>query len=153
MKSTIPASLAPVIAFALMLAGCDSLTKDINVVEGSVWSRPARVIEDSIGGMGAVYLTIENSGRIADRFVGVETDVSETAEIHEAVMSDGKMTMKRVEGGVEIPPKGRFELAPGRHHIMLIRLKRHLEEGDRFKVKLNFEKRKSIEIESVVKIR
>ncbi len=112
-----------------MLSGCGARFAGISVTENSVSSRPARVIEDSLGGMGAVYLSLENSGC-------------------KAVMVDGKMTMRQVEGGVEIPGKGRFEFKPGSHHIMLVRLKQHLNEGDRFKVTLKFEKGRDVEVES-----
>jgi len=143
-------TLLPLLLATLaILSSCGS--KDVSVVEGSVWSRPAKVIEDAMGGMGAVYLTLENSSDKPVRLIGAESDVAAKVEVHEVVKVDGKMTMRAVEGGVEIPAGGKLELKTGSYHIMLIRLKQHLEVGDKFKVTLKFQDRADIKVESVVK--
>ncbi len=136
----------------VLAAGCGSSLKpgpEIRIE--NVRSRPPRAIEDELGGMGAVYLTIFNDGGKPDRLLGVRTDVAEKVEIHTGSMENGKMTMKPGEGGIEIPAKGKFAFETGRYHIMLIRLKCHLTEGDKFKVVLEFEKSGLLEVEAEVR--
>ena len=136
----------------VLAAGCGSRLKPGPKIRiENVRSRPARAIEDELGGMGAVYLSILNDGGKPDRLLGARTDVAEKVEIHTGSMEKGKMTMKPVEGGIEIPAKGKFAFETGRYHIMLIRLKRHLNEGDKFKMVLEFEKSGLLEVEAEVR--
>lgn len=132
------------------LIGCQSKGTKGPIRISDVWSRPARVIEDDMGGMGVVYLTIENKGRDADRLLGAESAVADAVELHSAAMEGGMATMQALKEGVAIPARGSLELEPGGLHIMLIRLNRHLDEGDSFKVNLLFENAGKIEIESLV---
>ena len=40
-------------------------------------------------------------------------------QIHMTEMTNGVMSMKEVEGGIEIPAGGTIQLEPGGNHVML----------------------------------
>jgi hypothetical protein len=89
--------------------------------------------------MSAIYMKI-NSGGMADKLVKAETSVAETVELHTVEMKDGMMQMREVEGGIDVPATGTLELKPGGYHVMLIGLTQDLKPGEKFNVKLTFEK-------------
>ncbi len=132
-----------------VLTSCGQKAPKISVE--NVFSGPAVVIEDKMGGMGVVYLTLVNKGRVPDRLIRVQSAVANKVEIHEASIKNGRPAMQAVEGGLEIPAKGRIEFRSGGYHIMLMRLKRNLEAGDRFEVVLEFEKSGTMTVESEVR--
>jgi periplasmic copper chaperone A len=98
-----------------------------------VWSRAAPG-----GGVGVLFMSVTDSGP-ADRLTGVSTSVAERAELHETMNEDGVMKMRPV-GGIPVSPEKPLTLAPGGYHVMLMRLKQPLREGDSFPVTLSFEK-------------
>ncbi len=101
--------------------------------------------------VGAGYLTIRNTGSMADTLVSIETPVAGRGEIHEMTMTDGVMRMRRMPNGIETPAGGRAELKPGGTHLMLIDLKQPLVEGGRVPVKLTFKSGAVGEIELPVR--
>lgn len=99
----------------------------------------------------AGYMVIRNKGGEPDRLVGVSADISERAEIHEmSVDANGVMTMRPVEGGVEVPAGGTAELKPGSFHIMFLDLKRGAKAGEKFAGTLTFEKAGAVPVEFAV---
>ncbi len=99
----------------------------------------------------AGYLSIKNSGSEADRLVSISTDVAGKAEIHEmSVDSAGVMTMRPVDGALEIPAGGEVKLAPKGLHVMFMELKQQIKEGENFKATLTFEKAGTVEVEFAV---
>jgi len=87
---------------------------------------------------GAAYLTITNTGDVADRLIGVATPAAAKGEIHEMKVDGGVMTMRPVEGGLEIPAHGSVTLAPGGFHLMFMGLKSPFVEGGKLPVTLTF---------------
>jgi len=96
---------------------------------------------------GAGYMTITNTGTAADRLVKAETPVSGTVELHLMAVKDGVMTMREVEGGIEIPAGETVTLAPGGLHVMMMGLKSKLVEGETFPLTLTFEKAGTVTVE------
>ncbi len=88
---------------------------------------------------GGGYLSIENAGKSADKLVSAQADVSARVELHEMKM-DGDVMRMRELSAVEVPAGKLVELKPGGLHIMFIGLKAPLKQGDKFPVKLKFEK-------------
>lgn len=148
------------------LAACKSESPpgpDIRVE--SVWSRPAIAMGEMSGntgsegatmgpamtGTGAVFMELMNNGREADRLVSAQTDVAEVVEIHETTMQGDVMKMQMLPQGLEIPAEGEVVLKPGSFHIMLIGLKRDLNEGDRISLLLEFEKSDPMTIDAEVR--
>ena len=103
----------------------------------------------SVTATGAAYMTIENTGAGADTLVEVRADAAEKVEIHDMTMDAMVMRMRKVER-LEIPAGARVELAPGGLHIMLIRLRGPLAEGDSVPLTLVFEKAGAVEISAIV---
>jgi len=86
----------------------------------------------------AAYMVIENKGAQADRLVGISSAKAGMAEAHKTEMTDGVMKMKPA-GELEVPAGGRVELKPGGLHIMLMKLKEPLVEGESVTIDLVFE--------------
>lgn len=89
--------------------------------------------------VGAGYMTISNQGAAAVRLTGGETAAAERVEVHNMSMDGGVMTMRPVEGGLEVPAGGSVELKPGGLHLMLIGLKAPLTEGGSVPLTLMFD--------------
>jgi periplasmic copper chaperone A len=96
---------------------------------------------------GAGYVTITNTGDTPDRLVSVKTPVADMSQIHQMKVVDGVMTMRPVEGGLEIPGHGSVTLAPGGFHLMFMGLKQGIMEGSELPVTLTFERNGPVEID------
>lgn len=97
------------------------------------------------------FMKITNNGKEADTLIGGAVDFSEVVEIHEMPMIDGVMKMRQLEGGLDIPPGETVELKPGGYHVMFIKLKKQMIEGEKHKATLTFAKAGDVEVEFVVK--
>ena len=114
------------------------------VQAADVWARAAAT------GNSAAYMILRNGGEAADRLLKAESDVAEAVELHKSTMDGGMMKMAPVEN-VEVPAKGQAELEPGGLHVMLIGLKRELKPDEKIKLRLQFEKGGTQEVEAVVR--
>lgn len=83
----------------------------------------------------AAYANI--SSEQADRLLSVETDIAEKAEIHETKMENGMMSMRPLDA-IEIKADAVTVFEPQGKHIMLMGLKRPLEEGEEVVLALEF---------------
>lgn len=99
----------------------------------------------------AGYLTIKNTGSEADRLIGGTTNFAEIVEVHEMKIDGEIMRMREIEGGLEIPAGREVTLKTGGLHIMFMKLKEQMKEGDTHKVTYQFEKAGSIELDLPVK--
>jgi len=110
------------------------------------WSRATPAGAKVAGG----YFTIVNKGSAPDRLLSISSDISAKAELHEMGVKDGVMTMRPVEGGLEIPAGGKVTLGPGAYHIMFMDLKQPPKEGQMFAATLTFEKAGTVTVEFAV---
>lgn len=88
---------------------------------------------------GGAYLSVSNAGTTGDKLVSASADVAKSVELHEMKMEGDVMRMREVSA-VEVPAGKAVELKPGGLHIMLMGLKAPLKQGDKFPLKLKFEK-------------
>ncbi|WP_336082263.1 copper chaperone PCu(A)C [Thalassospira sp. CH_XMU1448-2] len=88
---------------------------------------------------GAAFFVVVNNGD-ADRIVGVRSDLAAKTELHTHIMDNNVMKMRQVEGGVDVPMHGEVMFKPGSYHVMMMGLKKPLEEGEMVQVILEFEK-------------
>ena len=102
-------------------------------VEGAK-ARPAPLA----GGTGAVYLVLHNHGDTAETFTGAQSPAATAVEIHTTINDNGVMRMRQLEDGIENPPGGTVELAPGGMHLMLVNLAAPLVEGESLDLTLHF---------------
>lgn len=98
---------------------------------------------------GGGFLKIENKGE-ADRLVSASAGVSEVVELHTMSMEGDVMKMQKLDKGIELPAGKTVELKPGGLHIMFIGLKAPLKQGEKFPLKLKFEKAGEVNIEVAV---
>ena len=100
----------------------------------------------------AGYLSIKNNGDTADRLVAVSSAISDKGELHQMSVdpTSGVMTMRPVEGGIEIPAGETVTLEPGNYHLMFVGLKQPAKQGERFKGTLTFEHAGSVEVDYAV---
>lgn len=98
----------------------------------------------------ALYFTIENTSEKADTLFKVTSDLAEKVEIHETYSQDDMMGMRKVDFLV-IKGKSSFELKPGAHHIMLMKLKKDINDGDTGEFVLHFKQAGEIKITATAK--
>lgn len=97
--------------------------------------------------VGAGYMTITNTGTEPDRLVGGSLPQAGKFEVHEMRMENNVMTMRPIDGGLEIKPGQTVKLAPGGYHVMFMQLKEQLKEGEVLKGELVFEKAGKVPVE------
>jgi copper(I)-binding protein len=96
--------------------------------------------------VGGGYLTIANKGAAPDRLIAVTSPSAGMVEIHEMKMVDDVMTMRPVEGGLEIPAGATVELKPGGAHLMFMMVTEPFKEGGEVPVTLEFEKAGKVDV-------
>ena len=98
--------------------------------------------------VGGGFMTITNKGTEADRLVSITApDVSDDVQIHEMAVENDVMKMRQLPDGVEIPAGAKVELKSGGLHVMFMRIKHPLKEGETFKATLNFEKAGKLDVD------
>lgn len=90
----------------------------------------------------AAYLTIKNPGTSAVRLTGAAASVAESVD--PMITTEKKVNGQTVMGmefvkELTIPPSGQLVLEPGGDHLMLMGLKKRLNEGDKVTFILNIE--------------
>ena len=109
------------------------------------WMRPSSEKMAS-----ALYFTIENTGETADTLVKVDSDIAERVEMHETYAEGEMMGMRKVDM-IVIDRNSSFELIPGAHHIMLMKLKKDIKDGDEDEFILHFKQARKIKINATAK--
>jgi periplasmic copper chaperone A len=94
---------------------------------------------------GGGFMKFVNGGG-NDKLLSVSADVSKTVELHEMKMEGDVMRMRQVDG-IELQAGKTVELKPGGYHVMFIGLKAPLKAGDKFPLKLKFEKAGEVTVE------
>ena len=69
--------------------------------------------------------------------IAVHSDVADAVELHNHIVEDGMMKMRRVDA-IVVPGHAEVVLKPGGLHIMLIGLARNLEAGKNVTLELEF---------------
>jgi hypothetical protein len=93
----------------------------------------------------ALYFTIENTGETADTLFKVDSELADRVELHETYSEGELVGMRKVEM-IVIESKSSFELKPGSHHIMLMKLKKNINDGDEGEFVLHFKQAGEIKI-------
>lgn len=98
----------------------------------------------------AGYLEIRNSGKEADRLLSASTPVAKRVEMH-ITQRDGEVVKMREVKSLDIPAGGTRKLEPGGTHLMLIELAQPLKQGERFRLRLRFERAGDLEADVEVR--
>jgi copper(I)-binding protein len=94
----------------------------------------------------AGYMELRNGGGQPDRLLSASTPVATRVEMH-VTERDGEVMKMREVKALEIPARERYELRPGGAHLMLVDIVRPLKKGERFAVRLVFERAGELEVE------
>jgi len=133
-------------AAVLLGASAASLAEDYTLGDLVIENPRARATPPGAPVSGG-YMMIHNNGKEADRLIGGSAPFAGKVEIHEMAMEGDVMKMRELENGLEIPPGGMVTLKPGGFHVMFMQMKEQLKEGEKQKIKLQFEKAGEIEID------
>jgi periplasmic copper chaperone A len=98
----------------------------------------------------ALYFTIENKGTTADTLFQVDSEISNKVELHETYTEGDMMGMRKIDF-IVIEGKSSFQLKPGSNHIMVMKLKKDINEGDEEKFVLHFKQAGEINITATAK--
>ena len=98
----------------------------------------------------AGYLEIRNNGKEADRLLSASTPVAKRVEMH-ITQRDGEVVTMREVKSLDIPAGGTRKLEPGGTHLMLIELAQPLKQGERFRLRLRFERAGDLEADVEVR--
>jgi periplasmic copper chaperone A len=107
---------------------------------------------------GAAYIrAITNKGDAADRLLSASSSASQTIELHTMKMDGDVMRMREVSA-LPLPAKSEVTLrhddrGANGYHLMLMKLAKPLNVGDRFPLTLKFEKAGNVEVMVVVQPR
>ncbi len=94
---------------------------------------------------GAAYMSLINKGNSTDQLLGATTSVAEKIQFHKETEEDGVARMRELRS-VEIAPGAKVTFRPGDMHMMLLRLKQPLVEGQTFPLTLDFEKAGKVDV-------
>jgi copper(I)-binding protein len=146
-RTIISRGLAAVVALTLaQLAATAAQATDYNVGPIQITAPWARATPKGAT-TGAAYMTITNTGKTPDKVTCVSSDASAQCLIHIMTMENGVMTMRPVEGGLEIKPGETVTLKPSSLHVMLMNLKHPLEQGKTVKATLKFDTAGTVDVE------
>ncbi len=93
----------------------------------------------------AAYFIVLNTGDMDDALLSAASDMAADVQLHEVVMQGGAMKMQQVPR-IPVPAHGQARLRPGGLHVMLLGLRRPLREGDRYDLRLTFERAGTITV-------
>jgi hypothetical protein len=125
-------ALAIILAFgSTFLQAKDSPTASELVSITDAWVRQTNPGQE----VGAAYMTFTSKQDLM--LVSVESDVTDSIEIHNMTMENGVMKMRMMEN---LPLKAGkpYKLAPGGFHLMLFDLKKPLVAGEQVNFVLHF---------------
>ncbi|MBR9907853.1 MAG: copper chaperone PCu(A)C [Gammaproteobacteria bacterium] len=122
---------AAVASMVLALASQAVLAAEVEI--SNAW------VKESIPGSenGAGYLTITNTGIESATVIGVSTESARASEVHQHILRDGMMRMRRVPE-LPIAPNETLVFQPGGYHLMLFGVKKPFRAGDQVEFTLKF---------------
>ncbi|TDP85874.1 hypothetical protein EV672_102224 [Aquabacterium commune] len=114
-------------------ARLDVLAAGVAAVEAKQpWMRPA------VAGQGATGMFVTLSAPAGARLVGGSTPAAESVEVHTMRMDNNIMRMRALPDGLALPAGQAVSLAPGGHHLMLMRPRQALPAGSTVPMTLTF---------------
>ena len=150
------------LGIATFIAVACSGTTGLEVTDA--WARPGVVGQNT-----AVYFNIENSQAVGDTLLRASSDVAGAVELHMSMMvkpeeeagEEGEMgdemegdVMRMVpQEFVDVPANSTVNFEPGGLHVMLIDLKKDLNEGETLAVTLQFEGAGEITLQVPIELR
>lgn len=96
---------------------------------------------------GAAYLRrLVNRGQQPDRLIGASTPLADAVEFHRSARDGDVMRMRAIDA-IDVPAGAELGLRhDGDTHLMLVGLKEALRDGQRFPLRLRFERAGEVEV-------
>ena len=136
------------LALALALFGAATVAQADVITVSDPWVRGTVPAQRATG----AFMRLQADQDL--RLVAASSPVAGVAEIHEMVMQDNVMKMRRVDG-IALGKGKPLELKPGGYHVMLMDLKQQLKVGETVAVTLVIEgtdkARHTIEVKAPVR--
>lgn len=130
--------------FALPLVGAAAEPPSIAVEDARVRAVPPGAATT------AAFMTLTNAGEADRALVGGASPLAGHLELHNHVMADGVMQMRRVEA-IPLPAGERVHLAPGGWHLMMFELAATPAEGERVELTLTLDNGETLTVEAPVR--
>lgn len=143
-KTWLPASLLLLTSTASMVSAADLSTKEMEIHDA--WTREAPPSTEVM----AAYLTLHNHTAKTFTLVSVSSPDFNRVEMHRTEEHDGMMKMLPVSR-VMISSNGSVSFQPGGMHLMLMKPKKALKNGDTVSLKLMFSDKSSLKTSVPVK--
>ena len=137
---------AVVAAIGTVAASAADASSEERVSARQAWARETAPAQTSGGG----FVTLVNRGTLDDRLVSATTPVAGEVQFHTMNLAGGIMLMRQVRGGVSLPAGKTVTLRPGALHLMLLRLKHPLRQGERFPMTFQFQRAGRITVQFAV---
>ena len=123
---------------------CAAFTAHAQVEVSDAWVRATGQGQKATG----VFMNL--TAQKATRLVGVKTDLTASAEVHEMKMEKDVMKMQAVKA-LDLPAGQTVALKPGSHHVMLMDLKAPVAEDSQVVLTLLFEDAAGVKTQKEVK--
>jgi len=127
------------------LAVCVAFTAHAQVEVSDAWVRATGQGQKATG----VFMNL--TAKKATRLVGVKTDLTSTAEVHEMKMEQDVMKMQAVKT-LDLPAGKTVSLKPGSYHVMLMDLKNPIKEDSQVVLTLLFEDTSGVKTQQEVQV-
>jgi copper(I)-binding protein len=136
--------------FSAYFSNAYALDSDTSTTQNTIsikdgWVRPSHPGQD----VGAAYMTLTSKQDIT--LVRIESDVSESIEIHSMTMQNGVMKMRMLDNLSLVAGKP-YKLEPGAFHFMLFDLKKALAVGESVNFVLYFKAKNKTEFKQNIKV-
>lgn len=129
----LPAIAAICLSFAFTASALAAGVADHVSVENAT----ARAVAPGVPVSGA-YMSLATTDGADHVLIAARSDAAESVELHNHVMEDGMMKMRKMET-VALPAGTTVAFEPGGLHVMLIGLTGPLAAGDQIGIELEFE--------------
>ena len=124
---------------------CAAFTAHAQVEVSDAWVRATGQGQKATG----VFMNL--TAKKATRLVGVKTDLTTSAEVHEMKMEKDVMKMQAVKA-LDLPAGKTVALKPGSYHVMLMDLSKPLDEGSPVVLTLLFEDAAGVKTQQEVNV-
>ena len=121
----------------------------------SVWANPVVVskawVRPTVAGQAVAAAYMDITARESARLIAVRSPISPSVQIHLMQMDGDIMRMREVPS-LDLPKNRAVSLKPGGYHLMLMKLKKPIQAGDKIPLTLIVEtngKREKVSVEAI----
>ena len=131
-------------AFCVAMVSCVAMAQNIEVK--NAWVRATVQGQKATG----AFMTLTSKEDVT--FVSAASPVAGVVEVHEMKLINNVMSMRALQGGLQVPAGKAVELKPGGYHVMLLDLKLPLKKDTTIPMTLVFKNAKGVESKTELKV-